>query len=795
MLQIGTRESEADVARTLSRYVDCIIYRTFEHSKVEEMAKYAMVPVINALSDKAHPCQALADVYTIREKFKILNPKYETIKIVFVGDGNNVARSLNELCKKTGIKFLNTRNVPARQIQIANRLMFTTAQDSFAVDIDMSDDGRLLPMYGSNGYIRFPSDLSILDEAFERARLAGKFKTSADVEAWLNERLPNWLYLLKQQHSDPKRDNGRAVFRRSLPYIFRTRTIQDYVGRIDRGEIIPFNLAAIYFNDPSVLRIENGKVVGFTIPPDRYFAAKGMRNYTTPEEQRRQAEQRRVINDFVTKNLSAGDEPLYSYWAAYLKDPNDVKWADAEHQALLKRIQIRACDNALALTAKNLAAADQNLAAIDRNIAGLQGSMTDVRTMLLSVSQMMAGAGLNIVRERRQGSNGSTYNEVVVTMGASREEIFRGGRAAKAREEEVFLIYRNVLVPIFRALEAAGLTKGVSLVCADAKTYEEFVKLGGLAHGSSTGAFSRDAGVIMDLLSKHFSSSYGGTWPVNSINANAIAGQEISRAQAAAQVLSGVPLELPMAQVSVKPIEGRVALLIDGKEMNPSDPSFNRNAALLYERFLKPFIEERIQEGKLKGPVPGSFLQAADMILTGLDIPEMTFQPMPVDCGVLCDVPIAQAKVNIERVVNPDGSRTVNWWVRTANGMRILNPSVAADKAVIDSLHQNVVAVLMQTLGAGAKTSDPSRDAGVLMNRIAQIDGFGACNSLNFETLRKAAEAMHILRSNFAHACKTLTERQLETMRTERQKMAGQREGVLSDRSNIQSLRAQFERM
>jgi len=106
MLQIGSRESEADVARTLSRYVDCIIYRTFEHSKVEEMAKYASVPVINALSDKAHPCQALADVYTIREKLKILNPKSETIKIVFVGDGNNVARSLNELCKKTGIKFL-----------------------------------------------------------------------------------------------------------------------------------------------------------------------------------------------------------------------------------------------------------------------------------------------------------------------------------------------------------------------------------------------------------------------------------------------------------------------------------------------------------------------------------------------------------------------------------------------------------------------------------------------------------------------------------------------------------------
>ncbi|MFA5097078.1 MAG: ornithine carbamoyltransferase [Candidatus Margulisiibacteriota bacterium] len=108
MLQIGSRESEADVARTLSRYVDCIIYRTFEHSKVEEMAKYATVPVINALSDKAHPCQALADVYTIRERVKGQGArgKENDLRVVFVGDGNNVARSLNELCKKTGIKFL-----------------------------------------------------------------------------------------------------------------------------------------------------------------------------------------------------------------------------------------------------------------------------------------------------------------------------------------------------------------------------------------------------------------------------------------------------------------------------------------------------------------------------------------------------------------------------------------------------------------------------------------------------------------------------------------------------------------
>lgn len=98
-VQVGVRESYADVARTLSRYVDGIILRTFEHKNVEELAKYASVPVINALSDFEHPCQALADVFTMKEKGL-------GAKIVFVGDGNNVARSLNKLCKKVGMEFV-----------------------------------------------------------------------------------------------------------------------------------------------------------------------------------------------------------------------------------------------------------------------------------------------------------------------------------------------------------------------------------------------------------------------------------------------------------------------------------------------------------------------------------------------------------------------------------------------------------------------------------------------------------------------------------------------------------------
>jgi len=97
---IGKREPVKDIARVLSRYVDGIMARTFEHSTVTELAKYATVPVINALTDWLHPCQAMADVLTIKEHCK----DYESVKIAFIGDGNNVARSLAHACAKLHMK-------------------------------------------------------------------------------------------------------------------------------------------------------------------------------------------------------------------------------------------------------------------------------------------------------------------------------------------------------------------------------------------------------------------------------------------------------------------------------------------------------------------------------------------------------------------------------------------------------------------------------------------------------------------------------------------------------------------
>lgn len=100
-LQIGRGEPVQDTARVLSRYLDCIMIRTFEQKEVEDLAKYGSIPVINGLTDYAHPCQVLADLMTIRE-FK---GAFTGLKMTYVGDGNNMANSLIVGATKLGMEM------------------------------------------------------------------------------------------------------------------------------------------------------------------------------------------------------------------------------------------------------------------------------------------------------------------------------------------------------------------------------------------------------------------------------------------------------------------------------------------------------------------------------------------------------------------------------------------------------------------------------------------------------------------------------------------------------------------
>lgn len=99
---LGQREPLCDFARTMSEYVDCMVLRVFKQATVEEVAKHSKVPVVNGLSDISHPCQAMADLLTIQEVFGSLEGK----TVAFVGDGNNVARSVAVGCGVLGMNFV-----------------------------------------------------------------------------------------------------------------------------------------------------------------------------------------------------------------------------------------------------------------------------------------------------------------------------------------------------------------------------------------------------------------------------------------------------------------------------------------------------------------------------------------------------------------------------------------------------------------------------------------------------------------------------------------------------------------
>jgi ornithine carbamoyltransferase len=132
-LQLGRGETIKDTAVVLSRYLDAIMIRTFAQSDVEELAANASIPVINGLTDSSHPCQALADVMTIRERFGRL----EGLKVVYLGDGNNVCASLMVACAKLGMDFVAATPSGYRPDEEAVRI----ARDAGGT-VELTDDPR-----------------------------------------------------------------------------------------------------------------------------------------------------------------------------------------------------------------------------------------------------------------------------------------------------------------------------------------------------------------------------------------------------------------------------------------------------------------------------------------------------------------------------------------------------------------------------------------------------------------------------------------------------------------------------
>ena len=132
-LQLGRGETIKDTAHVLSRYLDGIMIRTYAQTDVEELAENASIPVVNGLTDSAHPCQALADVMTIRERFG----RIEGLRVVYLGDGNNVCSSLMVACAKLGADF-----VAATPADYAPDPAALEVARSSGGDVDLTDDPR-----------------------------------------------------------------------------------------------------------------------------------------------------------------------------------------------------------------------------------------------------------------------------------------------------------------------------------------------------------------------------------------------------------------------------------------------------------------------------------------------------------------------------------------------------------------------------------------------------------------------------------------------------------------------------
>jgi ornithine carbamoyltransferase len=136
-LQLGRGETIRDTATVLSRYLDAIMIRTFAQSDVEQLAAGSSIPVINGLTDSSHPCQALADVMTIRERLGRL----EGVRVTYLGDGNNVCASLMVACAKLGMRFRAATPAGYELDELAVEAAAEAAEDS-AASIELLSDPR-----------------------------------------------------------------------------------------------------------------------------------------------------------------------------------------------------------------------------------------------------------------------------------------------------------------------------------------------------------------------------------------------------------------------------------------------------------------------------------------------------------------------------------------------------------------------------------------------------------------------------------------------------------------------------
>lgn len=177
-VQLGERETIADVARTLSRYVDGVMIRTFAHKNLIEYAKYSEVPVINGLSDLLHPCQALADIFTVLEKKKSL----KGIKFAYIGDGNNVCNSLMFAAAKLGMDLTVATPKGFEPKESITELVFQDAKKT-GCEIDILNDPVIAAKDADVIYTDVWASMGQEKESKKRKKKFNKFQVNGQLLA------------------------------------------------------------------------------------------------------------------------------------------------------------------------------------------------------------------------------------------------------------------------------------------------------------------------------------------------------------------------------------------------------------------------------------------------------------------------------------------------------------------------------------------------------------------------------------------------------------------------------------
>lgn len=175
---VGGREPVEDVARNLERWTDVIVARTFSQATVDELARHARIPVVNALSDRFHPCQALADMQTLRERWG----SWRGHKLAFVGDGNNVANSLMLDSARLGLDFICVTPPgyePAAEI-VGQARAFAEATGA---RIEVTNDTRAGLEGAGAVYTDVWASMGFEHEAAERARAFAAYQVNEDLMA------------------------------------------------------------------------------------------------------------------------------------------------------------------------------------------------------------------------------------------------------------------------------------------------------------------------------------------------------------------------------------------------------------------------------------------------------------------------------------------------------------------------------------------------------------------------------------------------------------------------------------